>query len=119
MSIRTEKVASVIKRALSEPLRELASEHLPGGLVTITSVRTSKDLRIANIYLSIFGKDVSPGKFLTLLENKKGMLRSTLGANVKLRFTPDLRFFLDDTLDQMEHIQDLLDSVHKKEPDEQ
>ena len=119
MSIRTEKVASVIKRILAEPIRGLAAEYIPGALVTLTSVRISKDLRIASIYISIYGKNASPGDFLTRLEDKKGMLKAAVNSGARLRFTPELRFFLDDTLDQMEHIQGLLDSVNdNNDPEE-
>ncbi|MDQ1266290.1 MAG: ribosome-binding factor [Bacteroidota bacterium] len=112
MSIRSEKVASLIKRVIAGPINDLANEH-SAGLVTVTSVRLSKDLQIANIYVSIFGNKFSPGKFLAILEDKKGAIRTAVGANVRLRFTPEIRFFLDDTLDQIEHIQDILNSVQK------
>ena len=112
MSIRAEKVSSVIKRALAEPISRIASEN-SAGLVTITSVRMSNDLQVAKIFVSIYGSKVSPGKFLPLLEEKAGSLRSYLGKYIKLRFTPELRFFLDDTLEQMERIQNLIDSAKK------
>ena len=113
MSVRTEKVGSVIKRVLAEPISNIAKEKYQTVLVTITAVRLSPDLRIANVYLSIFGPDISPGTLITYFEEHKGRLRHHIGSNVRLRFTPDLRFFLDDTLDQMEHIQNLLDKVKK------
>lgn len=111
MSIRTEKVASVIKRSLVNPISDIAREHR-AGLVTITSVRLSDDLHIAKVYLSIYGGQTGPGEFITRLENEKGMLRRIVGSQVRLRLTPDLKFFLDDTLEQMQHIQNLLDTVN-------
>jgi len=116
MSIRAEKVSSVMKRVLAEPINAIASEY-KAGLVTITSVRLSEDLQIAKIFISIFGDKISPGKFLAILEDKKGSLRTQVGREIRLRYTPDLRFFLDDTLDKMDKIQELLDSVkqNKKE----
>ncbi|MFH1049856.1 MAG: 30S ribosome-binding factor RbfA [bacterium] len=110
MSIRAEKVSSLMKRVLVKPINELASEN-KAGLVTVTSVRISEDLQIAKIYISIFGDTISPGKFLAILDDKRGSLRSYVGKNIRLRYTPDLRFFLDDTLDKIDHIQELLDSV--------
>jgi len=110
MSIRAEKVSSLLKRVLAKPIDEIASEH-KAGLVTVTSVRLSEDLQIAKIYISVFGDKISPGKFLAILEDKKGSLRTHVGRNIRLRYTPDLKFFLDDTLDKMDHIQELLDSV--------
>jgi ribosome-binding factor A len=110
MSFRVEKVASEIKKILAQPLAEIA-KGLNAGLVTLTSVRVSKDLQQAKIYISIFGKNSSPGFLIDELERRKGELRHLIGKDLKLRFTPDLKFFFDDTLEQMEHIQSLLDSV--------
>jgi ribosome-binding factor A len=110
MSVRTDKVASVIKRAITEPIDNLAKEH-HAGLVTVTSVVLSKDLQIAKVYISIYANKIEPGKFLAILEDKKGWLRSYIGSHVIIRHTPELRFFYDDTLEQMNHIQELIDSV--------
>ncbi|ROL62099.1 30S ribosome-binding factor RbfA [Bacteroidetes/Chlorobi group bacterium ChocPot_Mid] len=116
MSIRAEKVSSLIKRVLAKPIDLLASEH-NAGLVTVTSVRLTEDLQTAKVYISIFGDKISPGKFLAILEDKKGSLRTQLGKEIRLRYTPDLKFFLDDTLDKIEHIQELINSIgnNKKE----
>lgn len=110
MSLRSEKVASVIKRALSMPVSDLAREN-SAGMATVTSVRISPDLTLAKVYISLFGKSFSPIEFISLLEENKSSLRKIVGRAVRLRQTPDLKFFNDDTLDQIEHIQKLLDSV--------
>lgn len=112
MSVRAEKVASLIKRSLVEPVNELAEEY-SAGLVTITSVKLSNDLHIAKIYVSIYGNQGGPGEFMDVLDEKSKTLRMELGHKIRLRYTPELRFFLDDTLEQMEHIQNLLDSIKK------
>ncbi|MFW5701333.1 MAG: 30S ribosome-binding factor RbfA [Bacteroidota bacterium] len=118
MSLRAEKVASTIKRIIAEPISQLAREH-DAGMVTVTSVRVSPDLQIAKVYLSVFGEKNSPGKFLQYLENNSGDLRRIVGQKMRLRYTPELRFYLDDTLNQMEHIQNLLDQVSKKKRDDE
>jgi ribosome-binding factor A len=114
MSVRAEKVASTIKRIIAEPISQIAREQ-DAGMVTVTSVRVTGDLQIAKVYISIYGEKTSPGKFISFLENKQGELRSLIGAKMRLRYTPELRFYLDDTLNEMEHIQELLDSVKKKD----
>lgn len=110
MSIRTEKVSSLIKKILAQPINTLAKEH-GGGMVTLTEVKVSKDLQIAKVYVSIFNSTEGPGSFIDILEAKKGILRSQIASQSRLRYTPDLKFFLDDTLDKIEHIQNLLNSV--------
>lgn len=114
MSIRAEKVASVIKRCISQPLSDMAREH-SAGLVTLTAVRLSTDLQQARVYISVFGGKSTPMNFLKHVEDRKGELRYLVGKTLKLRFTPELKFFIDDTLDQMEKIQTLIDSVKKSD----
>ncbi len=118
MSIRADKVSSVIKKSLSRPISEIAEEK-NAGLVTITSVRLSRDLSVAKIYVSIYGGKTTPAAFINVLEAKAGYIRSILGRSIRTRKTPEIRFFLDDTLDQMDKIQDLLDSVKKTEQTEE
>jgi ribosome-binding factor A len=110
MSIRAEKVASVIKKAIIDPITALAQEH-SAGFITVSSVKLSRDLRIAKIYISILSSKISPGIFIKILEDNQGKIKNHIGRNVRLRYLPELKFFLDDTLDQMEHIQDMIDQV--------
>ncbi len=114
MSLRAEKVASVIKRALTVPISDIAREN-SAGLATVTAVRMSPDLTVAKVYISVYGKNYPPAKFINILEDSKGELRRFVGSSVRLKQTPELRFFIDDTLDQIEHIQKLVDQVKPKE----
>ncbi len=110
MSLRAEKIGSVIKRALVDPVRALANEY-GAGLVTITSVKVTNDLHIAKVYITIYGGGIGPGEFLDILDEHKKSMRAGLGHSVRLRYTPELRFYLDDTLEQMEHIKELINSI--------
>lgn len=110
MSIRAEKVGSTIKKELAEPISRLGTELLKG-LITLTSVRMSPDLQIAKLYISVFGKSVSVGEAIETLENNASFLKQIIAKKLRLRYVPELKFYLDDTLDKMEHIQDLLDSI--------
>jgi ribosome-binding factor A len=114
MSIRTEKIASVMKRVLAQPINDMAHEY-NAGLVTVTTIRVSADLQLAKVYISVYGAKITPLKFINILDEKRGHLRSIVGSAIKTRFTPDLKFFLDDTLDEIDRIQSLLDSIKKEE----
>lgn len=113
MSIRQEKVSSQIKRTMAGIISEMALE-VGAGIATLTSVKVTPDLQIAKAYISVYGGKLSPGEFLEELDRRKGELRSYLGSKIRLRYTPELNFYIDDTLDQMEHIQDLLDNINNK-----
>jgi len=115
MSIRAEKVSNEIRKAIVRPINDLAVEH-KAGLLTITTVRISKDLRVARIYFSLMGGTLNKSKFLEVLELNKSEIRKSLANSVRLRFVPELKFFYDDTLDTIEHISDVLKKVQSKEP---
>lgn len=114
MSIRTEKVASSIKKVLASEISSLAYEF-QAGLVTITAVRMTNDLQTAKVYISSFNGKITTGEFIDHLEHNKRTLKSAVAHHVRLRHTPELKFFIDDTLDQMDRIQSLLDSVKPKQ----
>ena len=110
MSFRTQKVGGLIRDYLSDPLRRIGSE-MSAGLITVTSVRVSDDLKIATVYLSVYGGKASSAKVLERIKDEKGRIRHSIAGKLNLRHAPDLRFFLDDTLDAMDSIQSLMDKV--------
>lgn len=113
MSVRAERVASEIQKVLSEPISEFARQN-NAGLATITNVRMSPDLQYAYIYISVFGGKISPQTFLNLVEQEKSTFRQIVGAKVRLRMTPELRFFIDDTFERIERIEQILASEKKE-----
>ncbi len=114
MSIRTEKVAEEIKHQLAGILtRDLAELHL--GLVTVTRVRISKDLKNAKIYLSFIGNKEPVDKCIEKVNNRKKQIRMHLGANMHLRFVPELDFYFDDTIEYASRIDEIIKEIHKDE----
>jgi ribosome-binding factor A len=80
-------------------------------LVTVTGVEVSPDLRVAHVYVSIMGDDAEVKESLTSVKRAAGFLRRELAATVSLRYTPELHFRLDNTLEQGLRIDRLLDSI--------
>ncbi|MFN3306687.1 MAG: 30S ribosome-binding factor RbfA [Candidatus Kapaibacteriota bacterium] len=117
MTVRAQRVASEVQKVLSEPISEFAREN-NAGLATITAVRMSPDLQIANVYVSVYRGETSPQTFLNLLEDEKSTFRQIVGTKLRLRLTPEVRFFLDDTFDRIEKIEQLLSSEKKKSKSE-
>ncbi|MBI4417218.1 MAG: 30S ribosome-binding factor RbfA [Ignavibacteriales bacterium] len=114
MSVRSEKVASLIKEEVSTLVqRNFSMEEF--GFLTVTEVRVSPDLRNAKVYISIFGDAARKEKTLSMLEAQKGFIRSSLGRVVRLKFTPTLTFLLDETLDRAMKIEQILNDLHKKD----
>lgn len=113
MSVRTEKVASLIQKELAMYLSKELSGNNELGFVTVTEVRMTPDLRVARVYISIFGSELQREKAMKYLENKKVQLRMHIGATVKLRLTPELVFYSDKSLDNVQHLEELLKEIHK------
>ena len=107
-STRQKKVSRLIQKDLSEILQQTGRD-LGGKLITVTVVRMSPDLSVAKIYLSIFplGKDENP---LEKIKTKTSHIRHELGLRVKnqLRIVPELIFYIDDSLDYIEKIDNIL-----------
>ena len=108
-SIRQNKIAELLKRELSVIFQQNASSYCKGAMVTVTIVRVSKDLSLAKVYLSIFGGKNNQESFVEI-EKQANQIRRDLSKIVKdqLRKTPELKFYLDDSLDYAMKIDELL-----------
>jgi len=119
VSIRTQRVAAEIQKALAGPLQRIA-EELGVGLITVTEVRLSPDLQMARIYISIYGgKPTSVDVIEAIEKDYHGKLRHGLGRAVRLRYVPQLKFYIDDSLDRADRINSILDSVKPKDEEQE
>lgn len=116
MSIRTERVASLIREELGTMLSREFSGSAEYGFATVTEVRVTPDLRLARVFVSIMGNPAKVEKTMAQVEKKKGHYRSVLGGRINLRFVPGLEFRLDTSLDNAMHIEDLIKKIHKDDP---
>ncbi len=110
---RQKRVASLIKEELSHLLIE-GIQDSSSGLITITRVEMSPDLKTAHIYLSIFGAEQSE-TILELLDRKKGYLRKSIASKVKLKYNPLLIFSFDQSPDYEAKIDRLIENIRKDE----
>lgn len=107
-STRQAKIARLIQKELSEIFR-LQTAKMRGTLVSVSQVRVSPDLSIARAYLSVFPSDRAQ-ETLEAINRSAKTIRYELAQKVRyqLRKTPELSFHLDDSLDYIEHIDNLL-----------
>lgn len=116
MSIRTEKVSSLIKEEMSQILlREIAIDT--DVFLTVTDIIMTPDLKIAKVYLSIFDSDEKKNATINELTRRKGEIRHMLGSRVRLKYTPDLQFFLDDTLDRVDSLERIFKKIRNNDDD--
>ena len=105
-----EAVRAEIARLLTKGLKDPRV-----GFVSVMSVRMSKDLKYASVYVSLYGSEKECKGSLAGLRNSAGWLRREVGRNLRLRFAPEIRFFEDDTLREVFHLEDVLGELHRGE----
>ncbi len=108
-SIRQNKTSKLLQKVLGE-IFQLESRNLfKGAMITVTEVRLNKDLSIAKVYLSLFATKNKDELFQKILGSTK-IIRYNLAKRVKnkIRTVPELEFYIDDSLDYIENIENLL-----------
>ena len=104
---RINRINEEIQKELSALFRTLKDPRVQGGMVTVTHVDTTSDLRWCRVFVSVLDKtqekDVVKG-----LKSAAGYLRRELGAAIKLRYTPELQFVADDSIEYGAHILEML-----------
>jgi ribosome-binding factor A len=106
---RQLKIARLIQKELAELFRADAGIAGHGSIISVTQVRMSPDLSQARSYVSIFPSSKA-GEIVKILEGQTKMIRYELGKKIgkQVRHIPELRFYVDDSLDYVERISELL-----------
>ena len=105
---RQNKISRLLQKELSE-IFLLQTKAMPGILISVSAVRISPDMSISLVYLSVFPSEKAEEMVKNINENMKS-IRFELGTRVRhqLRIIPELKFFVDDSLDYIEKIDSLL-----------
>ena len=105
---RQNRIARLLQKELSL-IFQSQTRMMHGVMVSVTRVKISPDLSVCTAYLSIFPSDKGE-ELLTNIQTNEKTIRYELGTRVRnqLRIIPELRFFIDDSLDYIEHIDELL-----------
>ena len=108
-STRQQKVARQIQKDLAEIIRARGMAAYDGAMVTVSGVKITPDLALAKVYVSVF-PSAKAVDVMGQLGEETSRLRGELGRRVakQLRIVPELAFYLDDSLDYVEHIDELL-----------
>lgn len=113
---RQKQVAAVLEKDLNDIFQRLGLSMQNGGMVSISSVRITPDLFDARIYLSFY-KVTDPIKTLNTIQEKSWEIKKELTARVRhqLRSMPQLNFFIDDTLDYVDKMEQLFKDINKED----
>ncbi len=113
-SKRQKQVGSLLNEELNDIFRRLGLNMIDGGMVSISSVKVTPDLLEARVYLSLFQvKDMKA--CMKKIEDRAWDVKRELASRVKqqLRRMPELKFFLDDTLDHVFKMEELFKQINK------
>jgi ribosome-binding factor A len=103
---RSDRVGDLLLEVISDLLRKDIRDPRIGA-VTLTGVKVSKDLRQAQIYFSLLGRQETRKEVLAGLKSATGFIRSKVGKQLNLRFVPTIEFLYDETEDEAQRIEDL------------
>ena len=112
-SKRQKQIAGLLNEELSGIFQRLGLNMMEGGMISISSVKITPDLLEARVYLSIFQADAKA--VMKRIEDRKWEIKKELAIKIKqqLRRIPELKFFLDDTLDHVFKMEELFKEIKK------
>ena len=103
---RVSMVAEQIRDIMAMHLQEVSDPRF--SLVTVTSVQVTHDLGYAKVYWSVMGDQARIPEVEAAFDSASGMFRQVIARKLGVRYVPEIKFFYDDTLDEMEKIDKLL-----------
>jgi len=109
-SNRIQRINEDISRVLATLLRDIKDPRVNQGMISITAVDTTSDLRQARVFLSVYGLQ-SDKEFMKGLKSAAGYLRRELGQSLSLRYTPELQFELDKSIERGARISTILSDL--------
>ncbi len=112
---RINRISEEVRKIVSELLMREIKDPRIDPMTSVTKVQVTRDLRYANIYVSVLGnKDVKEDT-LQGLENAKGFIRKEIGSRIDLRYVPEPKFHLDETIEQGIYMSKLIEKVNKED----
>ena len=115
-NVRHERVRELLKREIGEAIRrEFNVDEV--GLISVNDVDVGGDLRTAIVFISIFGNAAQKKHGLQVLEAKRVRIQGIIGKSVVLKFTPTLKFIVDDSIVRGNRVLQILDELEKAPKD--
>jgi len=113
---RTKRIGEEIKKLISSLIKNELKDPRISSLTSIIEVEVTKDLRYANIFVSVYGSDEEKSNTIIALSSAAGFIRKAIGKELKLRYTPEPLFKIDRSIEKGVYISNLL---NKMQPSEQ
>jgi ribosome-binding factor A len=110
-SHRIERVNGQIKREVSELIQQHLRDPRLTNFVTVTEVSTSPDMKFSKIFVSSMGGEQEEEQILKALNSAAGFVRSALAKRMKMRYTPEVHFVWDNSIEKGDRILRLMDQI--------
>jgi ribosome-binding factor A len=114
MSLRLERVRELLKREIGEIIRR----ELPvneAGLISVNDLTVAPNLHSATVFIGILGQDAQKKRGMELLEQNRLRIQGLVAKSVILKYTPKLRFILDDSVERGNRVLSILETLEKSE----
>ena len=118
-SNRINRISEEVKRVVSSVIMNGLKDPRVSTMTSVSKVEVTKDLRYANIYVSVLGDKKAGEDTIKGLESAKGFIRKEIGSKVNLRITPEPLFFLDTSIEYGIKISKMLNDLKKPDNDEE
>lgn len=115
MSVRIQRVQELLKREIGEIVRRLLPVGAVG-VITVNDVIATGDLKLATVYVGVLGGPDQKKRALRLLQEHRKQIQAEVGRNVVLRFTPQLRFIVDESIERGNRVLQILEELAPPTP---
>lgn len=115
MNTRGERIKKALIKEISEIVQMRIKDPRIEGIISVTDVELSPDYRHAKVYISIYGDDEQKQRIMDAIEESSSFVRKEVGRRIRLRHVPELKFFLDESLEKGKKITDLIDKISRGE----
>ena len=114
---RTERIEEEIKKVASEVIGQELKDPRLTGLISVTKVTVTKDLKFCKIYVSMIGSKDN-NEVMNALKSGSGVVRKAIGDNIRMHSTPEVIFEFDDSMEYGAHIQNVINELNIKHDEE-
>jgi ribosome-binding factor A len=111
---RTNRISEEMKKEVSSIIQNDVKDPRLPNIVSVMSANVTKDLRYAKIYISVLGSDEDKKNALSALKSAAGFIRREVGHRMQLRYTPEMLFELDNSIERGVYISKLINETMKE-----
>jgi len=115
MKDRITRISEEVKKEISDIIRNELKDPRISSMISVTNVKVTKDLRYAKVYVSVYGKKEEQEAAILALKSAAGFVRREVGHRIKIRYTPEMVFELDNSIEEGFYLTDLINKTVKED----